>query len=45
MSRAQAVDATQVPPLEIAHVLFLEIVAYSPERWTLRQNASEVLQS
>ena len=44
MSRAPEVDATQTPPLEIAHVLFLDIVAYSRLRMDQQQQIIRDLQ-
>ncbi|HET9803015.1 MAG TPA: tetratricopeptide repeat protein [Candidatus Acidoferrum sp.] len=44
MNRAPEVDATQAPPLEIAHVLFLDIVAYSRLRMNQQQRIIRDLQ-
>ena len=44
MNRAPDVDATQAPPLEIAHVLFLDIVAYSRLRMDQQQRIIRDLQ-
>jgi class 3 adenylate cyclase/Flp pilus assembly protein TadD len=44
MSRAPEVSAPEAPPLEIAHVLFLDIVAYSRQRMDQQQRIIRDLQ-